>query len=394
MPADPHPDEPETLQPIEPPDSSFDLQRPEEIKQAPPVPSPAALDATVDMTRIEPRPVPAPDAPQPSPALDNTVDMTRIELRPVPAPDGAPQMQPERRKAQRESGTFQIEVPKPLPAYAKKLGEVLIQMGKMTTEQVDEAVRWARESGERLGHCLIRWGIVPPEVLCRALSIQTGLPMTVLDEPSIPAPLSKIFPLALMIHHGFVPFDQSRTVICVAASNPLEPEVIKELEKTSKKVVEVFLSREDHIFRQLDWLRVKQKTRSRRTPRFNVSLQVQYQFCTRQGARTDKDVHDAWTLNLSEGGFLLDSTAPPIDDPAAALVNGLYVNLCLNVPAQTADSAADEIWSICEVREVRLHMPDPTTRTHRWLMGVEIIDIAPEFKEKLKALCRSAAKRR
>ncbi len=389
MPADPQPNE----QPL---DATLDMERPDEIR----IPQLAEPDDIGIPQPVEPEeigiPQPAepeePAKPQPA-ALDATIDMTRFEPRPEPASD-APTIQPERRKAQRESGTFQVEIPKALPAYAKKLGEVLIQMGKMTTEQVDEAVRWARESGERLGHCLIRWGIVPPEVVCRALSIQTGLPMTVLDEPSVPAPLSKVFPLALMIHHGFVPFDQSRTVICVAASNPLEPEVIKELEKISKKVIEVFLSREDQIFRQLDWLRVKQKTRSRRTPRFGISLQVQYQFCTRQGARTDKDVHDAWTINLSEGGFLLDSNAPPIEDPAAALVSGLYINACLKVPAQNAGEAEDEIWSVCEVREVRLYTPDPTLRQPRWLMGIEVIDIAPEFKEKLKRLCKNAAKRK
>lgn len=385
--------DPNSPPPSPPPiDATIEMERPKDLKKPPAPPQP--LDATLDATVAIERPQSL-NAPMPPVVGDATVAMDRPDLaQRGSAPSSADgQSIPERRASNKASGQFEVKIPKPLPAYAKKLGEVLVQMGKMTPEQVEEAVRWARETGERLGHCLVRWNIVPPETVCRALSIQTGLPMTVLEEPSVPDALSKIFPLALMMHHGFVPFDQSPTVLCIAACNPLEPEVRKDLEKISKKIVEEFLAREDHVFRQLDWLRVKFKTRSRRTLRFNLALPSAYQFCTRQGGRLDKEIYDCVTVNVSEGGFLIDSPAPSIADPGEAMRRGLYINLC--VLNQTEESE-DKIWAVCEVRELRFQaqIDSGGVGRPRWLMGVEIIDINPEFKDKLKELCRGALKRK
>lgn len=380
-------------------DATIEMERTKDVSTPPSAPkaeAPPPLDATIEIQRPANIQAPATNAIPPVP-MDATVEMARPDLArhgsASPSADNGERVQPERRAAGRASGQFEVKIPKPLPAYAKKLGEVLIQMGKMSPEQVDEAVRWARESGERLGHCLIRWGIVPPETICRALSIQTGLPMTVLDDPNVPDALSKIFPLALMMHHGFIPFDQSPTVLCIAACNPLDADVRKELEKISKKIVEEFLAREDHVYRQLDWLRVKFKTRSRRTIRFELSLPSAYQFCTRQGARLDKEIYECTTVNISEGGFLIDSPAPNVAEPADAMRRGMYINLCLLIQNETEE---EKIWSVCEVRELRFQaqIDSGGVGRPRWLMGVEIIDISPEFKAKLKELCRGAMKRK
>jgi hypothetical protein len=201
--------------------------------------------------------------------------------------------------------------------------------------------------------------------------------MTVLDSDAIPDSLSKLFPLALMMNCHFVPFDESSAVVCVAACNPLDPEMLKEQEKILRKVVEVFLAREDHVARQLDWLRIKLKTRSRRAIRFNIRIQVSYQFCNRLGVRTDNVVHDGATRNISEGGCLLDGPQAA-DDPGNMLKKGLFINACLK-----PDDG--EIWAICEVREIRLVDEAPLPR---WLLGVEFLDVSDDGKARLKQLCR------
>ena len=335
------------------------------------------LDATIEMERPadlrQPVKIEMPAANQSGP--DVTLELER--------PEDVKQYRPERRKSDIDSGILQVEVLHPLPAYAMKLGEVLVQMGKLSTEQVEEAVVWARDSGERLGHGLIRWGLVTPDVVCRALSIQTGLPMTLLEPGAVPETLSKLFPLALMMHHNFVPFDSSPSVICIAACSPLESETLKELERLSKKVVEVFLAREDQVDRQIDMLRIKLKTRSRRLLRFEKQISCAFQFCSRQGVRTGKQVCTGQTVNVSEGGFLIDTPAPEIADPADAMRRGMYINLCLKLPDM-------ELWSICEAREIRMsdvEHPGSAPAQH-WLMGVEIIDMSPELRKKLKAFCK------
>lgn len=349
--------------PVVPQDATVDMARPQNIK-------PAALDPniTIEMGNAK--------ALNPF-AMEATVDVMRpTDLN---ATQAVGEMRAERRATGRASGVTHVAVTVPafVPVYAKKLGEVLVQMGKLTAEQVDEAVKLAKETGERLGQCLIRWDVVQPDVICRALSIQTGLPMTVLDEDAMPKNLSRIFPLPLMMHHGFVPFDESAAVLCVAACSPLDAETIKELEKISRKVIEVFVAREDQLARQLQWQRIRVKTRSRRHVRFKKQLEVSYQFCSREGVRTDKLVHQGRTLDMSLGGFLIDGPQPNMGDPGKLMLHGLYVNVCLK-------AEDGEIWAICEVRELRLELKDEQTR---WLMGVEMVDMNAEYKPRLISLC-------
>jgi hypothetical protein len=354
-----------TVPPAPSPDATVGIERPAELKKAAPILAPGS---TEDIPRFE---------------ADKAVAQGSVAPPQEPSKPGDAAPQTERRAAARESGQLTVSLGPAAapgaPTSTKKLGEVLVQMGKLTPQQVEEVLRLSLESGQRIGRCLLAWELVPPDVLCRALSIQSGLPMTVLEGETIPERLNKIFPLPMMMRHSFVPFDESSAVLCVAACNPLDTETQKELERISHKVVEVFLAREDHVARQLDWMRVKMKTRSRRSLRYKMSLSVVYQFCSRLGARTDKEVYQGTSVNLSEGGLLVESPQAP-GDPGEMLLNGLYVNICLK-------PAIGEIWAICDVREIRL-VPD--SAPPRWLLGLEIVDINEESRARLQDLFRTA----
>ncbi|MEI6234491.1 MAG: hypothetical protein WCT04_15670 [Planctomycetota bacterium] len=344
-----------------------EMERPADV-QKPSPPILADLNATVAIARpTDARALPV--------QLQNQYATEAIDLKksPVPRPNS---------DAQIESSEPKHNPPTPLPTYTKKLGEVLISMGKLTAEQLEEAVTMAQDAGERIGRWLIRWELVDPDTLCRALSIQTGLPMTKLVSDAIPEPLRNLFSLPLMMHHNFVPFDDSGAILCLAACNPLDPALIREQEKVLHKIIEVFLAREDQVARQLDWMRIKLKTRSRRCLRFNLRVFVSFQFCNRLGVRHDKNIHDGATVNVSEGGYLLDCPAP-IDDPSAMLLKGMYLNVIIK-------SMTGEIRAICDVREIRLVDDSPKPR---WLMGVEIVEMNDDSKTRLKGLCRRTTKR-
>ena len=157
--------------------------------------------------------------------------------------------------------------------------------------------------------------------------------------------------------------------------------MLREQEKVLRKVIEVFLAREDQVARQLDWLRIRLKTRSRSSLRYAMRLTVSYQFCNRLGVRIDKEIHSGSTLNVSEGGYLVEGPVSS-GDPGEMMRKGLYVNICIKL-------MTGEIWAICDVREIRL-VDDPARG--RWLLGVEVLDINPDSKTRLKALCRRPGK--
>jgi hypothetical protein len=293
-------------------------------------------------------------------------------------------IQPERRASARASGQLLVAVPDKPEAPARKLGEILIEAGKLTHDQLQEALELAQASGQKLGRVLLSAGAVTPDALCRAVSMQLNLPMTVLDGDTIPERLRTIFPLAMMMHHNFVPFDDAGAQLCIATSNPLDAATVKDLEKISKRFIQIFIARDDQVGRQLDWMRVKMKTRSRRYLRFEFRQPASYQFSNRAGVRVNRDVYEGTTLNISEGGCLLDSPQPHHADPAELLRRGFFINLSVK-------TEAGAVWAVGEVREIRLGGGDAGPR---WMMGVEFIDISPENRTLLKDVLRNAAQTR
>jgi general secretion pathway protein E len=59
----------------------------------------------------------------------------------------------------------------------KRLGEILIERGKLDAGSLERALRLQQESGERLGALLVTLGIVAPRDVAEALSVQLGLPL-------------------------------------------------------------------------------------------------------------------------------------------------------------------------------------------------------------------------
>jgi len=59
----------------------------------------------------------------------------------------------------------------------KRLGEILIERGKLDGGSLDRALRLQQDSGERLGALLVTLGIVAPRDVAEALAVQLDLPL-------------------------------------------------------------------------------------------------------------------------------------------------------------------------------------------------------------------------
>ena len=67
--------------------------------------------------------------------------------------------------------------------------------------KLDEAVVAAKQSGERLGRYLLRCGLVTPEQLCRAIAVQSGLPVVNMWTTQAPSSLNRLFPFDRFTFH-------------------------------------------------------------------------------------------------------------------------------------------------------------------------------------------------
>jgi hypothetical protein len=261
----------------------------------------------------------------------------------------------------------------------RKIGEVLVHMGQLKPSQVEDALLHTRTTGERLGRYLVRAGIVSPDVLCRALALQSGLPMTDLSEAQVPESLVKTFSHAAMLANVFVPFDEAKTMACIAAASPLRPNILADLQTQCAKKIEVFLAQEEQILKLLDGLQIKQNKKLRKHIRYEIKVPVQYQFCSRLGTAAEPVSHNGVTHNISEGGLLIEGTPSALGTPDDMRRRGMCVSIIIM-------SNGAELRGIGQLRAVRekerVGAEDP-----RWMLGVELVDMTVEDRRRLKEVC-------
>jgi len=270
-------------------------------------------------------------------------------------------------------------VPVTDPFRGKLLGEVLIKMRKLEEEQVTLAVHRAKLTGERLGRYLLREGLVTPLELCRALALQSGLPVTDLTEVDIPEPLGLLFSHAMMVRHEFIPFDESLRMLCVAAANPLQKKLRDELERQCGKQVEIFLAPEDLVLMQIDRLMPKERQTDRKHMRYETALPVLLQFCNRLGRASEEDTHLAETLDISEGGFLVQGPSTGLGGPDELMRRGLCVQF-------TVQRTPLEVKGLCNLRFVK-NNPLPAKPEWIWHYGLQILEMTTDDRRKLKEMC-------
>ena len=264
--------------------------------------------------------------------------------------------------------------PVPVLRY-KPLGEILVHMRRLKPQQIESAVKASKAGGEKLGHYLIRSGAIGGDVLCRALALQSGLPMTELEAGDLSEELGQIFGLEVMSRYGFVPIDQSESFLCIAVGSPLKPAVILELEQLCRQRIEVFLCDEKVIANMLDHFHARQQE-SHRSIQCAVRLPVRYQFCNRVGVPAEEPVYEGTTVNLSESKIHLEGPPATLDSPDNLRRRGL----CLNVMLQDGEKT---IRVLCRIRAIR---PQGAGPAERWFYSLNVVDANDLDRRRLKEL--------
>ena len=102
-----------------------------------------------------------------------------------------------------------------------KLGEILLELGYIHAEQVDEALELQKIRPKRLGEILLDLGYVEEEHLLEALGLQYDIPFerNVLDE--VDASLTTKVPISFIREYYMVPYRQNGAAYYVAINDPV-----------------------------------------------------------------------------------------------------------------------------------------------------------------------------
>lgn len=104
----------------------------------------------------------------------------------------------------------------------KYLGEMLIDLGIITNEQLNESLREQKQSGLRLGKILKSKGFVTEQQLMEVMQYQLGIPFVNLDTVKFSKVLAKNIPVALARKHRMVPVKIEGNRLFLAMADPID----------------------------------------------------------------------------------------------------------------------------------------------------------------------------
>jgi len=111
----------------------------------------------------------------------------------------------------------------------KLLGEILREHGKVTDEQIREALDRQLTSDKVLGHILYDMGIVTDDDIAYAWSEQLGTETIDLSETEIPQEVISRMPRELAERHNVMPVKLKDGVLLLAMSDPVNVDALKSI---------------------------------------------------------------------------------------------------------------------------------------------------------------------
>ncbi len=142
------------------------------------------------------------------------------------------------------------------PATKLRLGEILVEQGALTAEQLETALAQQRSSGLRLGKILIGQGLLSERALAVALSRQLRLQYVDLRGAEIDVELARRIPESLARRMRAIPIKQhgrrAQDPIVVGMVDPLEVDAISDLERQLDRPVEIAAVEESKLLAAID----------------------------------------------------------------------------------------------------------------------------------------------
>ncbi len=128
-----------------------------------------------------------------------------------------------------------------------KIGQILINSGDITEEQLEEVLKKQKTSNKRVADLLIEDKIVTEQQVCRALEKQLYVPYVDLDEISIPEELNGLIPEEMAKSNMLIPVEKEGRFLTVAIADPLNYQGLKDISIATKLKVKPVIAEPSKI---------------------------------------------------------------------------------------------------------------------------------------------------
>lgn len=135
----------------------------------------------------------------------------------------------------------------------KNMGELLVELGLITQDQLAKAEKETKKKGKRLDQVLVRLDFVDEEVITKALADSYyHLPYVDLDNYLIDPSVTSLIPENLARQYKVMPLFKVGEILSVAVANPVNILTLDEVRKKTQCNVEVVISNESRIMRAIN----------------------------------------------------------------------------------------------------------------------------------------------
>lgn len=130
--------------------------------------------------------------------------------------------------------------------------EILLRRGVVSLDQLAEADQMARESGAKVGDCLVKLGYASGEEVMRAMAQHHGLEYIPLDEVTIPESVIELVPESVARENVILPLSLEDDALKVIVSDPFDIDTIEKLRFILNRKVETALAPRESILEAIN----------------------------------------------------------------------------------------------------------------------------------------------
>ena len=135
---------------------------------------------------------------------------------------------------------------------SKQLGDLLMERGLITKENLDKALKIQKEKGGLLGDILVSLGFTTEEQIAQAITVQYGFPYLPLGSYEIETRIIDIIPENVARQYCLIGIDKIGDTLTIAMANPLNLQAIEDIEMISASQVQIFVSTTTDIKNAID----------------------------------------------------------------------------------------------------------------------------------------------
>lgn len=136
-------------------------------------------------------------------------------------------------------------------APRKRIGDLLLEAGMISEEQLQNALREQKETSMRLGELLITRNYITEQQMIEVLEFQLGIPHVELYRQNIETKVINLIPQKLAEQHQVLPIQVDGSKLVIAMADPLDYYAIDELRMATGLRIQPVIASKDELTRAI-----------------------------------------------------------------------------------------------------------------------------------------------